>query len=165
MKLGAIFLDCVAGVERGGDREEGKKEGDWGERVRVRLPSLFPSCALFSLPRPPPLFAPAKPAAIFHLINRHQCSFSNWCPPMVSLRGPRRVAHTITTRRSLFLVCKKSWINCWLQCGAALKESKMQKRCIKANLVGETEGIYACFTLKAVHRRQTSLLIDQESLF
>ena len=54
--------------------------------------------------------------------------------------------------------------NCWLQCGAALKESKMQKRCIKANLVGEKKGIYACLTLKAVHKRQTSLLIDRESL-
>ena len=54
--------------------------------------------------------------------------------------------------------------NCWLQCGAALKERKMQKSCIKANLVGETKGIYACFTLKAVQRRQTSLYIDHESL-
>ena len=54
--------------------------------------------------------------------------------------------------------------NCGLQCGAALNESKMQKRCIKANLVGETKGIYACFTLKAVHKRQTSRLIDHESL-
>lgn len=54
--------------------------------------------------------------------------------------------------------------NCWLQCGAALKESKMQKPCIKANLFGETKGIYACFTLKVVHKRQTSLLIDHESL-
>ena len=44
---------CLAGVERGrgGGGEQGReKEGDWGQRVR--LPSLFPSLALFSLPLP-----------------------------------------------------------------------------------------------------------------
>ena len=60
---------CLAGVERGGGggggggrgergggggggggAEGGEKGGGWGQRVR--LPSLFPSLALFSLPLP-----------------------------------------------------------------------------------------------------------------
>ena len=44
---------------RVGESEEGKG-GDWKEREKVRE-SLFPF-ALFSLPPPPPLFAPATQA-------------------------------------------------------------------------------------------------------
>ena len=42
----------MAGVERGrgSDREKGKKGGDWGEKVRDALPSLFPAFAFFTLP-------------------------------------------------------------------------------------------------------------------
>ena len=49
------YVSCLGKGE--GDREEEKKEGDWGERVRdACFPSLFPSFALFSLPLSPSPF-------------------------------------------------------------------------------------------------------------
>ena len=48
---------CVTGVERGRDREEEKKREVLGKEGK--LPFLFSFFALFSLPTPPPLFAPA----------------------------------------------------------------------------------------------------------
>ena len=54
-------LACLAGVEKGRGQEEGKKEGEWAERVRDSLP--FSPLSRFS-PSPPPLtlFAPATQA-------------------------------------------------------------------------------------------------------
>ena len=55
------YVSCLGKGE--GDREEEKKEGDWGERVRD---ACFPSLSLLSRfspsPSPPPLFAPATQA-------------------------------------------------------------------------------------------------------
>ena len=51
------IVACVTGVERGRDREEGKKREGLGKEGK--LPFLFLSFALFSLPPPPPVFAPA----------------------------------------------------------------------------------------------------------
>ena len=54
------IVACVTGVERGRDREEGKKRE--GLEREGKLPFLFPSFALLSLSSPPPLFAPATQA-------------------------------------------------------------------------------------------------------
>ena len=109
------YVSCVGKGE--GDREEEKKEGDWGERVRdACFPSLSPSFALFSLPPLPLPFlrlthrlCNMRPRLIFHSIAnsllKEPSNLTDHSPIMTWLNINTVNNHLATEKTNDTLIC------------------------------------------------------------